>query len=231
MAFIAIACGGGSDGRPVPGAAGAAVPAESSRTDQNAATAARVRVLIVGTSLTAGLGLNPDDAYPSVLQRMADSAGFSAQIVNAGLSGETSAGALRRIDWLLSEPADIVIVETGANDGLRGLDPDSTAANLGRIVAAIRTKAPSARVALVQMEAPPNLGAAYTRRFHAIFGEVAHATGATLFPFLLQGVAGDTLLNQEDGIHPTERGARLVAANVWRALVPMLGPDERTPRH
>src|SRR5690606_26349385 len=113
-------------------------------------------VLIAGTSLTAGLGIAPEDAYPAVLQRMADSAGLAARVVNAGLSGETSAGLLRRIDWLLREPADVVVIETGANDGLRGLDPDSTRENLRRIVARVRAALPGARVLLVQMEAPPN---------------------------------------------------------------------------
>jgi acyl-CoA thioesterase-1 len=186
-------------------------------------------VLVVGTSLTAGLGLDPADAYPAVLQRMADSAGYKVRIVNAGLSGETSAGALRRIDWLLREPADVVVVETGANDGLRGLDPDSTRANLTAIVRKVKSVRPSARVFLVQMEAPPNLGTSYTTRFHDMFAAVADAEGAELLPFLLEGVAGVRRLNQGDGIHPSVEGARMVARNLWPKLAPVLRSIERQP--
>jgi acyl-CoA thioesterase-1 len=178
--------------------------------------------LFVGTSLTAGLGLDPDNAYPSLLQRSADSAGLAAEMVNAGLSGETSAGALRRIEWLLRAPVDIVVLETGGNDGLRGLQVDSTRANIRAIIARIRTEQPAARVLLTQMEAPPNLGARYTTGFRAMFPTLARETGATLIPFLLQGVAGDQALNQNDGIHPNEVGERIVAGNVWRVLEPEL---------
>jgi len=178
------------------------------------------RVLFLGTSLTAGLGLdNPEaDAYPAVLQRLADSAGVRALMVNAGLSGETSAGALRRADWLLREKPDVVVIETGANDGLRGLDPDSTAANLRALIAKIRAANPAARILLVQMEAPTNLGVRYTQRFHALFGDVARTEGVTLLPFLLNGVAGIAKLNQGDGIHPTAEGARRAARNIWPGL-------------
>ncbi|MCC6318494.1 MAG: arylesterase [Gemmatimonadaceae bacterium] len=178
---------------------------------------------MVGTSLTAGYGLDdPNDAYPSVMQRMADSAGYRIAIQNAGLSGETSAGALRRIDWLLRNPYAVVVIETGANDGLRGLDIDSTRANLRAIIRHVRERLPSAQVALVQMEAPPNLGEAYTRRFHESFELVAREEQATLLPFLLDGIAGVASLNQRDGIHPNPAGAKVVAGNVWRGLQPLL---------
>ena len=181
------------------------------------------QVLIIGTSLTAGYGLeDPSDAYPAVMQRMADSAGYSISVQNGGLSGETSAGALRRVDWLLRTPYDVVVVETGANDGLRGLDVDSTRANLRGIIAAIRQKSPGARIALVQMEAPPNMGVAYTTRFHETFGVVAREAGVTLLPFILDGVAGVDTLNQRDGIHPNPKGARIVAANLWQSLAPLV---------
>lgn len=190
--------------------------------DSAPARALRPRVLIVGTSLTAGLGLDPEDAYPSHLQRKADSAGYNVEIVNAGLSGETSAGARRRIEWLLREPAAVVVVETGANDGLRGLDIDSTRANLTAILRYTKRVLPHARLLLIQMEAPPNLGESYTQRFRDSFAAVAAAEGATLVPFLLTDVAGDRRLNQNDGIHPNEEGALIVAANVWRSLEPVL---------
>lgn len=178
--------------------------------------------LIVGTSLTAGLGLDPNDAYPAVLQRKADSAGYRVRVVNAGLSGETSAGALRRMEWLLREPAAGVMIETGANDGLRGLDVDSTRANLVAIVRLVKRTLPGAAVLLVQMEAPPNLGAAYTRQFHDNYGAVAKGEGVTLLPFLLDGVAGVKGLNQADGIHPTVAGAKRVAATLWPEVGPLL---------
>lgn len=186
-------------------------------------------VLIVGTSLTAGLGLDPEQAYPAVLQRMADSAGYAVRIVNAGLSGETSAGALRRLEWLLREPAAMVVLETGANDGLRGLDVDSTRANLVAAVRLVKRTLPGARVALVQMEAPPNLGSDYTQRFRANYAEVASSEGAELLPFLLDGVAGVRRLNQGDGIHPTEEGARRVARNLWGSLAPELARLAKAP--
>jgi acyl-CoA thioesterase I len=187
-----------------------------------AADTSRPVALIVGTSLTAGLGLDPDQAYPEILQRKADSAGFSVRIVNAGLSGETSAGALRRIDWLLQQRADLVMIETGANDGLRGVNVDSSRANLLAIVRKVHAAKPSALVFVAQMEAPPNLGADYTSRFHDTFPIVAREGGAALVPFLLDGVAGVPSLNQGDGIHPNLRGERIVADNVWRALAPAL---------
>ena len=177
---------------------------------------------MVGTSLTAGLGLDPEDAYPALLQRKADSLGLHVDIVNAGLSGETSAGALRRIDWLLRGPADVVVIESGANDGLRGLNVDSTRANLRALIGKVKAARPAARILLVQMEAPPNLGAKYTDAFRAMYQDVAKEAGVGVMPFLLQGVAGVTSLNQQDGIHPNERGEQIVANNVWTALEPVL---------
>jgi acyl-CoA thioesterase-1 len=181
-------------------------------------------VVFLGTSLTAGLGLDPDSAYPALVERKADSAGTPITAVNAGVSGETSAGALRRLDWVLGEPADVIVVETGANDGLRGQSPDALRRNLEQIVGRAKALHPAARVAVVQMEAPPNFGAAYTRRFHDVYPAVARSTGAALFPFLLDSVAGVARLNQPDGIHPNEEGARRVATTVWRALAPLVAP-------
>jgi acyl-CoA thioesterase-1 len=176
----------------------------------------------VGTSLTAGLGLDQEDAYPALLQQKVDSVGLQYEIVNAGLSGETSAGALRRVDWLLRGPADVVIIETGANDGLRGLNVDSTRANLRAIIAKVKTARPAARILLAQMEAPPNLGAKYTNAFRAMYQDVARETGVSVLPFLLEGVAGVSRLNQGDGIHPNEEGEQIVANNVWKGLEPVL---------
>jgi len=189
----------------------------------------RKTVLIVGTSLTAGLGLEQEDAYPALLQRKADSLGLHVDIVNAGLSGETSAGALRRIDWLLRGPADVVVIETGANDGLRGLNVDSTRANLQAILAKVKAARPAARILLAQMEAPPNLGAKYTAAFSAMYQDVAKEAQVSVMPFLLRGVAGVTALNQQDGMHPNERGEQIVADNVWESLEPVLRQLDAVP--
>ena len=186
-------------------------------------------MLIMGTSLTAGLGLDPDQAYPALVQRAIDSAGFPFTVENAGLSGETSAGALRRVEWLLRGPVEVFVLETGANDALRGLDIDSTHANIVGIIRAVRQARPAARICLVQMEAPPNMGPAYDRAFHDMYPAIAKAEGVTLLPFLLQGVAGHPDLNQADGMHPNVRGERLVAANVWRGLAPVLRAAAASP--
>lgn len=178
----------------------------------------RKRVVVLGTSLTAGLGLDPDQAWPAVVQRKANDAGLDIEVVNAGLSGETSAGALRRVDWVLNEPAAAVVLEVGANDGLRGVDPDSTHANLVALIRRVKELRPGARVFLVQMEAPRNLGAAYTTAFHNAFVEAAKSEKVELLPFLLDGVAGVAALNQNDGIHPNEEGARIVGEQMWQAL-------------
>ena len=186
-------------------------------------------VLFIGTSLTAGYGLDdPEDAYPNVVGRMLDSAGMPARIVNLGVSGETSAGARARIDWVLRNPADVIVVETGANDGLRGLSVQAARDNIHAILHRIRTVRPAARVLLVQMEAPPNLGARYTTDFHAMFPDLARRNGVELEPFLLEGVAGDPSLNQPDGIHPNVAGARIAARTVFRALVrkPLVDSDD-----
>lgn len=179
-------------------------------------------IVILGTSLTAGLGLDPDQAYPAVLQRMLDSAGLHYRIVNAGVSGESSAGALRRIGWVLNRAPAVLIIETGANDGLRGQSTDSLRQNLSEIVDSARRLAPHATLLLAGMEAMPNLGADYIHRFHLVYPEVARKEGIPLVPFLLQGVAGVDSLNQPDGIHPNITGARIVARNVWVVLAPLL---------
>jgi acyl-CoA thioesterase-1 len=213
-----IACGGDADPKPD---SSASAPVESTTVAQAAATAG-VRTLIVGTSLTAGMGVDTDSAYPAVLQQLADSSGFRTRIVAAGVSGETSAGALRRIEWLLSEDVDVIVIETGANDGLRGLDPDTTRANIKAIIAKVRTLRPEARILLAQMEAPPNIGQRYTRAFHDLFLNVAAEEAVTLIPFFLDGVAGVDSMVQADGIHPNEAGARRAARNMWRTLAPVI---------
>lgn len=180
-------------------------------------------MLFFGTSLTAGLGLDPSQAYPQRVADLAAAAGTPIRMVNAGLSGETSAGALRRADWVLKRtPADIIVLETGANDGLRAFDVETVRSNIDALVAKVRAAQPQARVLLVQMEALPNLGPEYTRAFHDVYPAVADKYGIPLIPFLLEGVAGVQRLNQEDGVHPTAEGARMAARTVWGALGPVV---------
>jgi len=187
-------------------------------------------IVFLGTSLTAGLGVDPEQAYPALIQHRLDSLGLHYRVVNAGVSGESSAGALRRIDWILREPPAVLLLETGANDGLRGQDVDSLRANLQAIISRTRAAAPATKIVLIGMEALPNLGAEYTRRFRALYPEVAKANDLPLIPFLLRGVAGVDSLNQNDGIHPTARGHQIVADNVWPVLSRVLAQLARNGR-
>jgi acyl-CoA thioesterase-1 len=194
--------------------------APGSSVDRRPVVGRPLRVVFLGTSLTAGLGL--DDAagaaWPAEIGRLAAQAGAPIDVVNAGLSGETSAGAVRRVGWLLRDTADVVVIETGANDGLRGLPVAELERNLRAIVGAVRAKQPQAALVLVAMEAPPNLGGAYAAAFRATYRRVASTEGLVLTPFLLDGVAGVPAMNQPDGIHPTPAGATRAARNVWPAL-------------
>ncbi|MBC7564387.1 MAG: arylesterase [Gemmatimonadaceae bacterium] len=190
---------------------------------------APTRVLFVGTSLTAGLGLDdPSLAWPGQVGHIADSLGYRIRVQNAGVSGETSAGALRRADWLLRDTADVVVIETGANDGLRGLPVADLRRNLIEIVRKVQQRQPAATVVVVQMEAPPNMGSDYSLSFGRVYADVAQATGAILTPFLLEGVAGVSRMNQPDGIHPTEEGAAKAARAVWPAIRAVLDQVQRT---
>ena len=202
--------------------------ATSAARDSASSSREKVTVLFFGTSLTAGYGLDPAVAFPNLIARKASQAGMPITAVNAGLSGETSAGAVRRISWSLRQPVDIVVLETGGNDALRALNADSLETNLRAIVARIREAQPRARILLAVMEAPPNLGAKYTTRFREAYAEVARDEGLTLVPFLLDSVAGRPDLNQADGVHPNERGERIVADNVWKALAPVVREVYRT---
>lgn len=190
--------------------------------DPSPAADERPAILILGTSLTAGYGLDPDSAYPALLQRLVDSAGLEFEVVNAGVSGESSAGAVRRIDWVLRAEPAILVIETGANDMLRGQDPDSIRANIQAMIDRVRAQSPGTTIVLTAMEAMPNLGADYARRFRAIYPALARANGVPLIPFILDGVAGIDTLNQDDGIHPNPAGARIVARNLWRGIEPLL---------
>jgi acyl-CoA thioesterase-1 len=184
------------------------------------AALSRPKVVFLGDSLTAGLGLPADEAYPALLQQRIDRSKLGYKVVNAGVSGDTTAGGLRRLDWVLSDDTRVLVVALGANDGMRGLPVSEMRRNLTRIVQTARRR--GVTVVVAGMEAPPNMGAEYTSAFRQVFRDVAQEHGAALLPFLLEGVAGDAALNQPDGIHPNAEGARRIADLVWRALEPML---------
>lgn len=179
-------------------------------------------VLFLGTSLTAGYGLPAGEAFPALVQERVDAAGLDYRTVNAGVSGDTSAGGLRRIDWLLRQPVAVLVLELGANDMLRGLDVDALEQNLRGILDRTRAARPDVRFVVAGMRAPPNFGVGYGRRFAAVFSDLARGYDAVLIPFVLQGVAGVARLNQADGIHPTSEGHQRIAAIVWNALEPVL---------
>jgi acyl-CoA thioesterase I len=179
-------------------------------------------IVALGDSLTAGLGVAADEAYPALLETRLAREGYAYRVVNAGVSGDTTAGGLRRVDWVLRAKPEIAIVALGANDGLRAQSPQAMRENLTAIVK--RLQAAGARVLLVGMRLPPNYGADYTTEFQAVFPEVARSTGAAFMPFLLDGVAADTRLNQPDGIHPTAAGYQVIADRLWPYLRPLLTP-------
>lgn len=187
-----------------------------------AATAATKTVLFYGDSLTAGYGLDPDEGYPALIQKKIDAAGLPWRVVNAGLSGETTAGGLRRLDWILRQKIDVFVLELGGNDGLRGIAPDVTRENLQAMIDRIRAKYPDVTIVIAGMQIPTNMGPDFAEAFARIFPEVAEKNRAVLIPFLLEGVGGIPELNLPDGIHPTAEGHRIVAETVWRHLAPVL---------
>lgn len=179
-------------------------------------------ILFLGNSLSAGYGLDPELAFPALIQQKIDSLKWNFQVINAGLSGETSSGGLRRVDWLLQRRVDILVLELGGNDGLRGITLDLTKKNLQAIIDRVKAKYPVVKIVIAGMQVPPNLGPEYTAQFRTLYAELAKKNNALLIPFLLEGVGGDPKLNLPDGIHPTAEGHRLVAKNVWKVLMPLL---------
>ncbi|MBS1531994.1 MAG: arylesterase [Bacteroidetes bacterium] len=187
---------------------------------ETSASSAKKNILFFGDSLTAGYGLEDpsDEAYPAVIQHKIDSLKLNYNVINAGVSGETTAGGLGRIDWALKQKVSVFILELGANDGLRGIPVEETRKNLQAIISKVKTKYPAAKIILAGMQVPPSMGAAYAGSFKAVFPQVAKKNNVALIPFLLDNVAGIPKLNQNDGIHPTAVGAKIVANNVWAVL-------------
>ena len=220
--LLAIACGRG-DSRPASDASSATASTVSSApaaTYDAQPAGSRPRIVFLGDSLTAGLGLERDQSVPALIQKKLDADGYAYEVVNAGVSGDTSAGGLSRLDWSLQGDVRILVVELGANDGLRGLPVEATKRNLAEIIDHAEMR--GIKVLLTGMEALPQYGPAYTSQFRSMYGELAREHHVTLMPFFLADVAGNPDLNQADGIHPNPEGARIVEANVWRTLQPML---------
>lgn len=216
LTLLAVGCSSDANKTPAaaPTPAAASVPA---------AKKGEAAILFFGDSITAGLGVEPDQAYPALIEDKVDSLHLPYTVVNAGLSGETTAGGRSRIDWVLSrQPVSVFVLELGGNDGLRGLPLTDTRQNLQAIIDTVRQKAPETKIVLAGMQIPPNMGPAYTADFKKLYGEIAAKKHLTLIPFLLANVGGITKLNQRDGIHPTPEGHKIVARTVWHTLQPLL---------
>jgi acyl-CoA thioesterase-1 len=179
-------------------------------------------ILFFGDSLTAGYGLSPEEAFPAQVEKSLVKSGANVKVINAGLSGETSAGGLTRVEWILRQPIDVFVLELGANDGLRGLPLDQTRKNLQAIIDKVKTKYPGTKLVLAGMMVPPNMGKDYATSFQNMFKELARKNDCVLIPFLLEGVGGIEKLNQADGIHPNVEGHKVVAANIVKIVAPLL---------
>ena len=200
----------------------ATAPPPAARPAAPTATTAKPRMLFFGNSLTAGYGVEPEEAFPALIGQKIDSAGLRYEVINAGLSGETTAGGRSRVGWVLRQPVAVFVLELGGNDGLRGLPLTATRANLQAIIDTVRRRSPQAKIVLAGMQIPPNLGQSYAHDFQKIYPELAAKNHLPLIPFLLVGVGGDVKFNQRDGIHPTPAGHRLVARTVWATVRPLL---------
>ncbi len=195
---------------------------QSMTADQPAKAVKKPVLMFFGNSITAGYQLDPDEAFPALINDKMDTSGYDYQVINAGLSGETSAGGLSRIDWVLNTVPDVFVLELGANDGLRGLDLAESKINLQGIIDKVKKANPEVHLVIAGMEMPPNLGKTYTDSFRKIFQELASENEAVLIPFILEGVGGIPKYNLPDGIHPTAEGHMIIAKNIWQYLEPVL---------
>lgn len=220
FAFLLVAaCGGNPDKKTTE------ENNQQAKADSVASTpaSAEKNIIFFGNSLTAGYGLaEPTEAFPALVQQKIDSLKLPYKVINAGLSGETTAGGMSRIDWILKQPVSIFVLELGGNDGLRGIPISATRSNLQAIIDRVKEKNPEVKIILAGMQVPPNMGQKYSQEFRAVFGELAQKNNSALIPFILEGVGGVAELNQGDGIHPTASGHRILAENVWAVLRPIL---------
>lgn len=214
LIFI-IGCGNNNEKSNTPG--------EQQAQEKAADSAQKTKTIVFyGNSLTAGYGVDPSEAYPALVQQIIDSLNLGYKVVNAGLSGETTAGGVGRIDWILRQPVDVFVLELGGNDGLRGIPISETSKNLQTIIDRVKAKYPQATIILAGMQVPPNMGRKYATEFRDLFQQLAQTNNARLIPFLLEDVGGISDLNQPDGIHPNPEGHKIVAKNVWQVLQPAL---------
>lgn len=226
LAALAVGCSAGGSSTVVPPPAVTAPPATGGVAVAGEADATRPRIVFLGDSLTAGYGLAREQSIPSLVQARLDREGYRYLVVNAGVSGDTSAGGLSRLDWSLEGDVKVLVIELGANDGLRGLPVEALKRNLATIIGRARDR--GVTVLLTGMEAPPNFGESYTQAFRQVYRDLAKEYGLPFVPFYLEGVAGNPALNIADGIHPNPEGARIVEQTIWRALQPLLERHDRT---
>jgi acyl-CoA thioesterase-1 len=218
--LVVTSCGS-SDSKTESTAQPTTSPARPADT-RPANSSSKKTILFYGNSLTAGYGVEPNQAFPALIGKRIDSLGLNYSVVNAGLSGETTAGGKSRIGWVLRKPVDVFVLELGGNDGLRGLPLSATRQNLQAIIDTVRAKSPQAQIVLAGMQIPPNMGTAYAKEFRELYKQLADKNKLVLIPFLLEGVGGVQKLNQPDGIHPTVAGHRIVANTVWQVIQPTL---------
>ena len=215
--LLLMSCGNStSKSKPQPAEAETSIDSPVENVDKKGV------ILCFGDSLTAGMGLDPEEAFPAVLQKIVDSLGLNYTVVNSGLSGETTASGRNRLSWVLNQKTEVFLLELGANDGLRGIDLSETRSNLQAIINMVKAKNPDTKIILAGMQIPPNMGPDYTSEFRKIFPDLAEENNAYLIPFLLKDVGGIPELNQNDGIHPTKKGHKILAQNVWEVLGPIL---------
>jgi len=214
VVFVLLSCGNDTKSK-----AAVETNEDTSAETETSEDSSSKKILFFGDSITAGLGLEDTSAaFPGVIQSKIDSLGLNYEVINSGVSGETSAGGRSRIDWILNQNIDVFVLELGANDGLRGVPISETKANLQAIIDAVKAKSPSTKIVLAGMQLPPNMGQEYTTAFKAIFTDLASENNIALIPFILENVGGVKDLNQQDGIHPTAEGHKIVAENVWEVL-------------
>lgn len=216
--LLVAACGGSQE----KAAAEEGQAASQSDTAATATAAERKNIIFFGNSLTAGYGLESTQAFPALVQHKIDSLNLPYQVVNAGLSGETTAGGKNRIDWILKQSVSIFVLELGGNDGLRGIPISETRSNLQEIIDRVKAKNPDVKIVLAGMQVPPNMGRQYAQEFQQVYRDLAQKNNTALIPFLLEGVGGIPELNLPDGIHPTPDGHKIVAGNVWSVLYDLL---------
>ncbi len=212
LMFLMFSCGENTEKKPEKNST------EEAQTETETQDSEKGVILFFGNSLTAGMGLEPSESFPALIQNRLDSLEYEYEVINAGLSGETTASGKNRINWVLNQDVDVFVLELGANDGLRGIPLEETRKNLQDIINTVKEKNPDTKIVLAGMQIPPNMGEEYTTEFRNIFPELAEENNLELIPFLLEGVAGDPNLNQQDGIHPTAEGYEIVADNVWSVL-------------